>query len=84
MDIVKQARDYLAQNAAESGADVLIAGMADEIERLRAVLLRAYKFVSPLSDPLPITNREMAAELMAALEQNATDYRMDGSQKWQP
>lgn len=43
---------------------------AKEIERLRAALLRAYKFVSPLSDPLPITNREMAAELMAALEQN--------------
>jgi hypothetical protein len=35
MDIVALARDYLAKNAAESGADVLIKDMADEIERLR-------------------------------------------------
>jgi|GEM_PF-6649443 len=35
MDIVGRAHDYLAKNAAESGADALIAEMADEIERLR-------------------------------------------------
>jgi hypothetical protein len=38
MDIVKRARDYLALNAAESGADILIEEMADEIEQLREVL----------------------------------------------
>jgi hypothetical protein len=37
-DIVKQARNYVGMNAAESGADVLILDMADEIERLRAQL----------------------------------------------
>lgn len=35
-DLVKRARDYLTQNAAESGADVLIRELANEIERLRA------------------------------------------------
>ena len=39
-DIVTRARDYLAANAAESGADVLIADLADEIERLRRVGMR--------------------------------------------
>lgn len=38
MDIVTRARDYLAANAAESGADVLIAELADEVGRLRADL----------------------------------------------
>ena len=37
MDIVTRARDYLAANAAESGADVLIAELADEVGRLRRV-----------------------------------------------
>jgi len=37
MDIVAQAREYLANNAAESGADVLIKELADEVERLRWV-----------------------------------------------
>ena len=35
MDIVTRAREYLALNAAESGADVLIEELAEEIERLR-------------------------------------------------
>lgn len=36
--LVKRARDYLAMNAAESGADVLIAELADTLEtRLPAV-----------------------------------------------
>lgn len=35
-DLVTRARDYLKQNAAESGADVLIRELANEIERLRA------------------------------------------------
>jgi hypothetical protein len=39
MDIVTQAKDYLAQNAAESGADVLIAALVDEVERLRQLRL---------------------------------------------
>ena len=34
-DIVERARDYLAHNAAESGADVLIDELAAEIVRLR-------------------------------------------------
>lgn len=32
MDLVKRARDYLANNAAESGADVLIRELADKLE----------------------------------------------------
>ena len=38
MPILKRAREYLAANAAESGADVLIAEMVNEIERLRTAL----------------------------------------------
>lgn len=34
-DLVKRAREYLSHNAAESGADILIAEMADHIEGLR-------------------------------------------------
>ena len=41
---------------------------ADEIDRLREMLVRAYQFVSPHSDPLPITNGQMAKEIMAVLE----------------
>lgn len=32
-EIVKQAREYLAANSAESGADVLIGELCDEVER---------------------------------------------------
>lgn len=35
MDIVERADAYLAANAAESGADVLIKDLADEVRRLR-------------------------------------------------
>jgi hypothetical protein len=35
MDIAERAREYLANNAAESGADVLIAGLVAEVEALR-------------------------------------------------
>jgi hypothetical protein len=35
MDIVERARDYLSSNAAESGADVLIAELVAEVETLR-------------------------------------------------
>lgn len=35
MDILERARDYLAKNAAESGACVLIRELCDEVERLR-------------------------------------------------
>ena len=34
-DILKRAKDYLAHNAAESGADVLISDLIDEVESLR-------------------------------------------------
>ena len=34
-EIVKQAREYLAHNAAESGADVLIHELCDEVERIK-------------------------------------------------
>ncbi len=37
-DIVDLARDYLANNAAESGADALIGDLADEVDRLRKLL----------------------------------------------
>lgn len=36
-DIVKRARNYLAENAAESGADVLIDELATEVTRLRSL-----------------------------------------------
>jgi len=36
-DIVERARKYLAANAAESGADVLIDELASEITRLRSL-----------------------------------------------
>ena len=35
MDVVERAETYLAANAAESGADVLIRDLADEVRRLR-------------------------------------------------
>ena len=35
-DVVERAHSYVAYNAAESGADVLIVELADEIARLRA------------------------------------------------
>lgn len=35
MDIVLRARDYLAENAAESGADVLIAELSEALARER-------------------------------------------------
>ena len=35
-ELVTRARNYLKQNAAESGADTLIRELANEIERLRA------------------------------------------------
>lgn len=41
-DIVTQGRDYVALNAAESGADVLILGLADEVDRLRARATQAH------------------------------------------
>ena len=34
-DILERSRAYLAANAAESGADVLIAELIDEVDRLR-------------------------------------------------
>lgn len=37
-DILELSRSYLAANAAETGADVLIEEMAKEIKRLRSVL----------------------------------------------
>lgn len=36
MDIVEQAKAYLAQNAAESGADALIRELIAEVESLRS------------------------------------------------
>ena len=33
-EIVERAREYLSANAAESGADVLIAELCDEVERM--------------------------------------------------
>ena len=37
-DIVDLARGYLAHNAAESGADVLIKNLSDEVVRLRTLI----------------------------------------------
>jgi hypothetical protein len=39
-DLIERAHDYLAMQAAESGADVLIAELADEIDNLRRLLER--------------------------------------------
>lgn len=36
--VVEQAREYLAHNAAESGADVLIRELIDEVERRETAL----------------------------------------------
>lgn len=41
MDIVALARDYLAKNAAESGADTLIADLVGEVKKLRDALQAA-------------------------------------------
>jgi hypothetical protein len=51
-DIVERAHSYIANNAAESGADVLIVEMAAEIERLRQD--------SPEVTPAPETPPRMA------------------------
>jgi len=37
-DIISVARDYLAHDAAESGADVLIKELSEEVQRLRMLL----------------------------------------------
>lgn len=42
------------------------------INELGATLSKAYQFISPLSDPMPVTSAEMACEIMAALESTAT------------
>jgi hypothetical protein len=41
--------------------------LKEENDRLRAVLLKAYQFISPLSDPMPVTAGEMAREIMSSL-----------------
>lgn len=43
-DIVKRARRYLAENAAESGADVLIDDLATELELARKALIAMVGF----------------------------------------
>jgi hypothetical protein len=42
-----------------------------EIELLRGILLKSYRFISPHSDPMGLSNTEMAAEIMRALERHA-------------
>jgi hypothetical protein len=48
-DLVKQAKDYVGLNAAESGADVLIIDMADAIERLTAEVKRLRVALEPFA-----------------------------------
>jgi hypothetical protein len=50
MDIVATAHNYLANNAAESGADVLIKELADEVIRLRDVETRVVGLEALLCD----------------------------------
>jgi len=52
MNLVERARDYLANNAAESGADVLIGELADEIERLRSALTAEREACAKIADAL--------------------------------
>lgn len=52
-DLVERARAYLAANAAESGADVLIAELADELDGLRGAVevpVTVYKAVERVLD----------------------------------
>ena len=48
-DLVKRARHYIANNAAESGADVLITELADRIEVLEAALRKAQEVLAELN-----------------------------------
>lgn len=53
VDIVVRARAYLAENAAESGADVLIAALADEVDRYRDAMCAISRAMSPVKKGKP-------------------------------
>jgi len=65
-DIVFRAVDYLVLNAAESGADVLIAELSDEILRLRGAKTAALK----LADERAIEAVELRAKLAEAEQES--------------
>ena len=70
MDLIQTAKTYLASNAAESGADVLIGDLVEEVERLRSVLTEAnnrwrHDFLQEVEDA--------ADKLFRRLSANATD-----------
>lgn len=50
MDVLKQAKAYLAENAAESGADVLIDELITEVESLRASALCKHDYETRVSN----------------------------------
>lgn len=66
-DLVKTAREYLAMNAAESGADVLIAELAAEVERLRKI--------NDINSATIRHQMKMNADLLVAAEQS--DVQVD-------
>jgi hypothetical protein len=65
-DILEQLNAVVDRRGLAPG-ESLIADAAAEIERLRALLAKAYQFISPHSDPMGISNTQMAAEIMAAI-----------------
>lgn len=63
-DVVVLAQTYLAMNAAESGSDVLIAGLIEETLRLRAAL-------GEIADLGPATQEISLAGTMAGIAVSA-------------
>lgn len=64
-----KAREIIMLCAGRIEALAEIERLTDALDRLRALLLKAYQFISPHSDPMGMSNTEMAAEIMRALEQ---------------
>ena len=76
-DLSKRAREYLAMNAAESGADALIAEMADEIVMLQAQMATYLGTVKQIARVREDTIASLRAKLESA--RKALDLYADES-----
>lgn len=83
MELLERAKDYIAKNAAESGADALIAEMIKAIEsdraslkRLRELVKKAADWIDPdCSPPALYSEHDIVAELRNAAESSAIHRR---------
>lgn len=65
--LVEALAEVARLTAFRDGLDKNVHELEAQNEKLRKALKRARQFISPDSSPLPITNREMTAEIDAAL-----------------